>query len=193
MGHFVGDDGQPFHLTADYDGYKAGHGGIHAYFEDSIVGALPYNLMAQVVEEGQRLQKLSESKNKEDLKKVQFLREKTVIDKMKALGEISVQEIPAIYALDPVKKPSVEKSERGMSLRTPAEREPAETVAPKLEKMIVTEMARSAALLAQLWDEAYVKVGQPKLGAYKSFRFPFTPDFVPPDYFDVKDLDKKDK
>lgn len=38
MGHFVGDTSQPFHTTADYDGYVAGHGGIHAYFEDTAVG-----------------------------------------------------------------------------------------------------------------------------------------------------------
>jgi hypothetical protein len=193
MGHFVGDDGQPFHVTADYDGYKAGHGGIHAYFEDSIVGTLPYNLTALVVEEGQRLQKMAESKNKESRKQVRFLLEPTVLEKMKALGEISGQEIPKIYKMDPIKKPSTEKSEKGMALRTPAERAPVETVSKKFQKLIVTDMARSSALLAQLWDEAYVKVGRPKLGAYKSYRFPFTPDFVPPDYFDVKDVEKKDK
>jgi hypothetical protein len=193
MGHFVADNGQPFHGTADYDGYAAGHGGIHAYFEDSIVGTLPYNLMSKVVEDGQRLQKMAISKNKEELKQARFLNEKTVLEKMRSLGEISLAEIPKIYALDPIKKPSIEKSEKGMSLRTPAERAAPETVSPKFEKLVIREMARSAALLAQIWDEAYVQVGQPKLGAYKSYKFPFTPDFVPPDYFDVKELEKKTK
>jgi hypothetical protein len=191
MGHFVADNGQPFHLTADYDGYKAGHGGIHAFYEDTVVGALPFHLTTMVVEEGLRLQKLAESKNKEEQKQVQFLREKTVLEKMRTLGQAAFDEIPAVLALDPVKKPSVDKNEKGMSLRTPAEREPAETVAAKYEKLVVSQLARSSALLAQLWDEAYVKVGRPKLASYKSYRYPHTPDFVPPDYFDLKLLEKK--
>ncbi len=182
MGHFVGDNGQPLHVTADYDGYKAGHGGIHAYYEDSVVGMLPYNLTTRVTEEGMRLQ---------NQKAVSFLKAKTVLEKMRALGELSHQDLQAIYKLDPVLKASTDKSEKGMSLRTAAERKPAEMVAAKYEKLIVSQMARSATLLAQLWDEAYVQVGRPKLGAYKSYRFPFTPEFVPPDYFDLKELETK--
>lgn len=187
MGHFVGDNSQPFHLTIDYDGYKAGHGGIHAYYEDTVVSALSYKLLSKVVEEGKRLQKLANSKNK----KAAFLNEKTVIGKMKALGEISLSEVKSVFALDKVKKPSIQKSEKGMSLKTPAERLPAEEVAQKFEPLVVAQMGRSAALLAQLWDEAYVAVVKPPLGVYKSYKYPFTPDFVAPDYFDLKILDQK--
>ncbi len=193
MGHFVGDNGQPFHCTADYDGWSAGHGGIHAYFEDSIVSAQPFTLTSKVVEQGLKLQKTATGKNKEALKKVPFLLEKSVVEKMRSLGAMSVEEIPKIYAMDPVKKASVEKGEKGMSLRTPAERAPAETVATQFSSLIINDMARSAALLAQLWDMAYVEIGEPKLNSYKSYRFPFTPDFVAPDYFDTKEPEKKDK
>ncbi len=193
MGHFVGDNSQPFHCTGDYDGYAAGHGGIHAYFEDAIVGTMPYNLMAKVVEEGQRMQKMAVSKNKSEQTQVRFLNQKTVLEKMRSLGEISVAEIPLIYSLDKLKKPSIDKSEKGMSLRTAAERESAELSNPKFQKLILKELARSAVLLAQLWDEAYVQVGQPKLGAYKSYKFPFTAEFIPPDYFEIKAEEKKAK
>ncbi len=33
MAHFVGDASQPYHNTIDHDGYAAGEGGIHSYFE----------------------------------------------------------------------------------------------------------------------------------------------------------------
>ncbi len=111
---------------------------------------------------------------------------------MRALAALAFQDLPKIYALDPVKKPSSVKNEKGMSLRTAAERENAETVGAKYEKLLVTEMARSATLLAQLWDEAYEKVGEPKLNSYKSYKYPFTPDFVAPDYFDLSELEKKE-
>lgn len=191
MGHYLGDNGQPFHLTADYDGYGAGHGGIHAYFEDAVVGSLPYNLASKVVEKGKEIQNWALSKNKKEREKAPFLNKGSVIEKMKALGLLSFPVIQKIYSLDPVKKPSVDKKEKGMSLKTPAERAPASSVANKYEPLIITQMARSAALLAQLWDQAYVEAGRPQLGVYKSYRFPFTPDFVPPDYFDMKILKSK--
>lgn len=191
MGHFVGDNGQPFHGTADYDGYDAGHGGIHAYFEDSIVAEQPYTFTTKIVEEGLRLQKLAASKNKGEQKLVPFLTEKTVVEKMRALATAAVQDIPIIYELDPVKEPSVQKSEKGMNIRTAAKRADAGTVAAKFEGLLVTEMARSAVLLAQIWDLAYKNAGEPKLNSYKSYKYPFTPDFVTPDYFDLSELEKK--
>lgn len=190
MGHFVGDNGQPFHSTADHDGWFAGHGGIHGYYEEAVVAAFPYNLTAQVVEDGMKLQKIKDSKDKKDHKLVSFLAEKTVLEKMRGLSQSAFAEIQTIYSLDPIKKPSIQKDEKGMLLRTRAEREPAKTVAAKYQTMIVRDMARSAVLLAQLWDMAYEKIGSPKLAAYKSYQFPFMPEFIPPDYFDQKDLEK---
>jgi len=184
MGHFVGDNGQPFHSTIDYDGYLSGHGGIHAYYEDSLVAALPANLFQRVINQGNYFRK-NESKHA-------FLKEKTVLARMRALAIEAHKEIPKVFALDKVKKASTVKDEKGMSLKTAAERKPAEEVAPRFESLIVTDMARSAALLAKLWDEAYVAVGSPKLAAHKSYRFPIQPEFVAPDYFDIKDITKKE-
>lgn len=173
MGHFVGDNSQPFHTTADYDGYAKGHGGIHAYYEDQVVGQFDGDLEALI------LTKARSMKNPE------FLKPKTTIEKMKVLSVISNKEIPAILKVDPVIKKSTLLKERGMDIKTAAERKPATEAFKKMKPLIVEQMARGSLLLANLWDEAYRSVGKPKLGAYKSYKYPFTVDFVPPDYYDT--------
>lgn len=181
MGHFVGDDGQPYHSTSDYDGYAANHGGIHAYYEDSSVAYFDADLVPRIV------------KKAKELKKAPFLKDGTVIEKMRALSEVSYQEIKEINKVDPVIKPSVIKIEKGMSLKTPAERKPASVGFKAFEKLIVQQMARSSALLAQLWDQAYVEAGEPAGKAYKSYKYPLQPEFVMPDYFDTKVEETKKK
>lgn len=174
MGHFVGDASQPFHGTADYDGYAAGHGGIHAYFEEAGVSILGGDLEAKVIKAAKKLQN----------KMPAYLKQKTTVEKMKGLTELSYADIPLILAADPIKKPSSMKSEKGMELRTAAERADIKTVSAKFEPLVIQGLSRSAVLLAQLWDEAYVAVGRPNLSAYKSYKYPFTPEFVAPDYFE---------
>ena len=43
-------------------------------------------------------------------------------------------------------------------------------------------MSRSVLLLANLWDTAYEKAGSPDLSHYKSYRYPFTPDYIEVNY-----------
>ena len=178
MGHYVGDASQPYHATYDYDGYGTGHGGIHIYYEDDGVNAQGPELVADIVKAAKKLQNSKP--------KPAFLSASGIIEKMKALSVVSVQEIPAVSAIDPVTKPStVEKLEGGREIKTPAERKPATTVATKFKPLITSEMARSAVLLAQLWDQAYEKIGSPDLSHYQSFQFPFMPEFVVPDYYEM--------
>lgn len=171
MGHFVGDIAQPFHTTVDYDGYESGHGGIHAYYEDSVVGEFDGDLEYRVLKAARAMKSPS------------FLKPATTVEKMKALSIISLKDIPKIYKVDPVIKKSELKKEKGMSLKTAAERKPASVAFKKMDKMIVDQMARGAILLAHLWDEAYISAGRPKLASYKSYKYPFTPDFIPPNYY----------
>lgn len=173
MGHFVADNAQPFHTTADYDGYHAGHGGIHAYFEDSVVSQFDGDLEYLVLKDARAM------------KNPKFLKPATTIEKMKVLSVISNGEISKILKLDPIKKKSTLVSERGMEIKTEAEREPASVAFKKMKPLIVTEIARGAVLLAHLWDEAYTQAGRPKLTAYKSYKYPFTVDFVKPDYYAI--------
>lgn len=178
MGHFVGDTSQPFHTTADYDGYAVGHGGIHSYFEDGVVGQFDGDLEARILKEARAMKNPS------------FLKGPTVLEKMKALSEISIKDVKKIIALDPVIKASSIKKDKGMEIKTAAERKPFDVAYKRMNGLIVTEMARGSLLLADLWDEAYVKAGRPKLAAFKSYKYPFTVDFIAPDYINLKSTDE---
>lgn len=180
MGHFVGDNSQPFHLTSDYDGYIANHGGIHAYYEDACVAYFGADLQDRVV------------KKAASLKDEDFMNdEKSVVERMRSLGELSYDDIKSVLKADPVTMPSTFKNEKGMSLKSPAKRQSAEVGHKKFEKLMVEQMARSALLLASFWDAIYLTAGSPEIKAYKSYRYPFTPDFVMPDYYDAKAEDSK--
>ncbi len=181
LGHFVGDNSQPFHATADYDGYNAHHGGIHSYYEEACVVHFGPDLHSRIV------------KQAEKYKTATFLKPTSAVEKMKLLALSSEPDLQKIYKLDPIIKPSSLKVEKGMSLRTPAERHPPSVGFKKFEKIIVDEMARSAVLLAHLWDQIYENGQKPNLKLYKSYKYPFTPEFIMPDYFKVpaEETDKK--
>lgn len=170
MGHFVGDNAQPFHLTADYDGWAAGHGGIHSYYEEDVVNEFDGQLEGEVLAKARAL------------KNPIFLKENSPVAKMKALGLISFSEMKKVFQLDPIIKKSSVKVDQGMQLRTPAERKPAAQAAKKMKPLITDQMARAAVLLAHFWDQAYREAGSPALSKYKSYKYPFTVDFVEPDY-----------
>lgn len=171
MGHFVSDLGQPFHNTSDHDGYEAGHGGIHAYYEDHIVAQFDSQFDEKVLAAAKKIKKLN------------FMKSTSVIERMRGLSSLSVAGVQEIYKLDPIlKKSMVEKTSEGMRKKTPAERRAPKDVYLKFEKQIIKDLSRSVFVLAALWDEMYEKMGQPDLTAYRSYRYPFTVEFVPLDY-----------
>lgn len=174
IGHFVGDASQPLHNTSDYDGYAAGHGGIHAYYEDSSVAHFGPDLMVRVINKAK------------SLKKPSFLKGNSTLEKMKALSILSSKDLAKVFKLDPILKPSTVKIEKGMSLRTAAERKPATEGFKRFENGMVQQMAWSALLLSHLWDDIYKQAGEPAMKAYKSYRYPLTVDFVMPDYYETK-------
>lgn len=199
LGHFVGDAGQPFHSTADFDGYNQNHGGIHAFYEEEMVSAQNEKLSADVVAAAEKLfdevdspkkkrRKAAAPKNtkserfKSKMPEVQFLKLEPTLEKIRALSAISVDDIGLIYQNDPITAKSTMKVENGMEIKTIARRNITEETAKKFRPIVVKHMARSAALLAQYWDEIYEKSGKPKLAAYKSYQYPFEPEYVAPDY-----------
>lgn len=189
MGHFVGDNAQPLHLTIDYDGWKSGHGGLHSFYEDQVVGALDYGFHQKLYKEALKLQvaaKMNQTKNKnEKAASAQssdwFLRG-SVFDRMRNLGKLSFADVPELFKRDRVLAKSDLKEEKGMQLKTPAKRKPAADCVKDFEPLIVKNMARAAVLLAQFWDEAYVELGRPDLTQYKSYKYPSEVEFVMPDY-----------
>lgn len=170
LGHFVGDAGQVFHSTADYDGWQRGHGGIHSYYEEQIIAEAPADLETRIVQAAQRL------------KKAPYLKPGPIVERMRSFSESSFKDLELILKSDPVLRKSTFRKEKGLELKTPAERAPAREGWKKLGPTATQSMGRSAAFLAALWDEAFLSAGAPKLSAYRSFRYPFTPDFIPPDY-----------
>ena len=170
MGHFVGDNAQPFHSTEDYDGYQAGHGGIHGFYEGQLVACFDETLITQIVKKAKGIK----------------LYRQNVIESMRDLSKLSHADVAKVFQLDQVLEKSKIKEERGMKDKTPAKRKPACEVRPKFEKLIILHLARGASLLAQLWDQLYIDAGKPKLATYKSYRFPFEPEYVAPDYTKAK-------
>lgn len=181
MGHFVGDASQPYHTTADFDGYKEGHGGIHGYFEEIVVNYFDESFEKQIVETAKIM------KNKK------LLEGDSVVEKMKKLSELSHSEIETLKKLDPVIKKSEISKEKGMEIKKAAERKPASEGFKIFKKTIITDMARSALLLAHLWDQAYVAAGSPDLSAYRSYKYPFTPDYVEVNFITKESEIKKEK
>ena len=180
MGHFVADNAQPFHVFDDYDGYENGHGGIHEFYEHDLVALQDHYLQSDIVNAGLKMQ--SQLKQKKNLKELQFLTEKTVVEKMRALAALSYSEAKLVFAIDQLVTPSTYKVEKGMTLKTPAVRKSAEAVAKKAKPLIIQQMSRAAVLLAQLWDLSYEQMGDLDLPKYKSRKYPLTPAFVDPDY-----------
>lgn len=174
MGHFIGDVSQPLHSTADHDGWAAGHGGLHSYYEELSVSQAPEDLEARIVQAARRI------------KKADWLEDRPIIERMRFMSEESAKEIPKLFAKDPIKKKSEIKSDKGMEVRTPPERESNAIGWKKFESMIIGDMARSARLLAALWDKQYAELGKPDLSAYRSYHYPLEPDFVAPDYTSSK-------
>lgn len=178
MGHYVADNAQPLHTTADYDGFKAGHGGIHSYYEEAVVAQLGEDLQYSITKNAQKIRKSNPK----------FLTEKTTIEKMRALALLTTKDLATVFKLDPVLKKSELQNKGGLEIKTGAQRKDAAAGLKVYKNIIVTQMARSSLLLANLWDEAYQLAGHPELQKYKSYRTPLTPDFIPPDYFEA---DKK--
>ena len=173
LGHFVGDASMPLHTNADYDGWGTGHGGLHAFYETLCVSTFDFALSMDVMNRALQSAQLGEltpavsSTNQAILK----TREVTLV---------SASELPAMLAADHVQQMSTASTpnSRGQGAR----RQPLELACPAFHTLIVNEMARSAAALAQLWDQAYVDGHSPDLGKYRSYKYPLTPDFIPLDY-----------
>ena len=172
MGHFVGDNAQPFHTTRDYDGWYSGHGGIHSYYETELVDQLPPEAVSMIVKNANKAiqeLKLTDSKI-------------SVVQKMKDLGLLSHGDLQKIFHLDPILKKSELRQEKGMELKTEAERKPPNKVINSFEKLLINHMTRGAVLLARSWDYIFEESGKPAVEKDKSYKFPHQFNFIPADY-----------
>lgn len=171
MGHFVGDASMPFHNSADYDGWVTGHGGIHSFYETQCVAFYDINLTSEV-------------KTAADLLVSQgYVQTGSGVEMTRKISLDSFSEKATVETLDKVLTPSkIVTDEHGLQTKTYAQREKNEIACPPFHDLIVKQMARSSATLAALWDQAYVSANKPDLNAYKLYKYPLSPDFVPADY-----------
>ncbi len=164
MGHFVGDASMPYHNSADYDGWASGHGGIHAFYESNCVSSFKLNLVAKV------------GKEADEMIKDKYNSTGTIVERTRKVSVDSVGEKSEIEKLDKVLTPSTPNP------KVLASRSDNKVACPPFEDLAIKEMARSAATLAQMWDQAYVDAKRPDLSAYKSYKYPLSVEYVPKDY-----------
>lgn len=175
LGHFVGDNAQPFHTTGDYDGWQKDHGGIHGYYESDIVNELPYDFMASIIRYSPKARK-----------ELKLTKDSSSIEAMKLLSSLSYKDINLVYSLDPIIKKSSVLRERGMEIKTYAERKPAAEAVNKLEPLLIKHLSRGATLLADQWEKIFFNSGKPSIEKDKSYRFPHQFEFIAPDYTENK-------
>ncbi len=155
LGHYVGDLGNPLHCTSDYDGVAAGVKGLHSFFETKTVNE--YFTEAQ-------------------------------------LREFVTQEaLPMLRSIPDDLAPIEEGLE--MAVTAPSRAEDLLTLAAKLKltaelserskPMIVKTIATSSAILAKIWNEAWVLAGQPDFNTAHIERVKF-PEWVPVNYLNTE-------
>ena len=162
LGHFVGDASMPFHNSADYDGWKTGHGGIHSFFEDTCVDLQSPRLIDLVVREAHKIP--------------QAAADVSVFELVRKVSLVSSPELKNVEERDRVITPSTENP------RVKAVRKAPEKACHAFSSIIQSELARSALALAQIWERIYADAGRPDLTHYRSYRYPFQPDFIDPSY-----------
>lgn len=64
LSHYVADLANPYHVTRDYDGYEHHQGGVHEYFEQTLVNELDLSLDSKVLEKATKLSALTPLKKR---------------------------------------------------------------------------------------------------------------------------------
>ena len=131
MGHYVGDMTQPMHATANYDGQSINKPGIHKYYETTLVDHIDAGRLASAVlaSGGPRRSEL----------------ERAIGNNMNAiqLQHVAYSEAAVAYdGLEPVLNKFVNNADDAW-----------------LTTDLQPRLARASALLAKIWDVAFVTAG----------------------------------
>ena len=180
MSHFVGDLGNPYHATANYDGWDTGQGGIHSYFEGTMVAGYPLSLEQGVFNAALAGRGFERALGQIPADQSSLARDPRAIGVALALD--SHTRLEAANAIDKkfaVTKPSGVGPD---GKRIAAERRDASELRLMYHDLIVERLATAAETLARLWVMAWEDAGKPDFKGYQSFAYPIAPDFIPPDY-----------
>lgn len=175
LAHFIGDASMPYHHATDYDGYNAGNGGLHEYFETEALYHAPADfelavhngVAAQYVKFG-----VDEKMKKGGARAAAYV--------TREMGRQSYGKILEMQKLDDAF--ILERSAVTDGKRRAAKRKPAEDAWAAFRPMITDQTALSAAVLAALWRKAWEEGGKPDLSQAFFWDYTHKPDFVPPAY-----------
>ena len=180
MAHFVGDLGNPWHTTRDYNGWETGQGGVHAYFEEQTVNAETLALDEAVFQFALKKNPVTR------VAKALPVADRAALSQQPlalawALVLDSNARLSDVRALDrkvAVMRPS--KNDHGLRLK--AERKDPRAVRDQFQGILVDRLATAADVLATLWLGAWREAGRPDLRGYQSYDYPTAPTFIATDY-----------
>jgi hypothetical protein len=145
LGHYIGDLGQPLHVTENYDGQMTGQKGVHSHFEDDLVDELYPDLLVAVNKKVKAEWPAFKKKNGE----------KSLLELLQRLTKNSHADLKTLLALD-------KKLGRSVSVKN----------ASAYRKMFEERMADSALTLAEIYrrnlgwkfdgNRFYFFAGEPK-------------------------------
>lgn len=181
MSHFVGDLGNPYHATRNYDGWESGQGGIHSYFESAVIASYPLGFEQEVFDAAlsgkgfaRALSRVPEASRESASKDPALLAMALGIDSQSRLE--SANEMDRRFAVTRASSVGADGK------RLNAERRDASELRAKFHDLHVERLATAAEVLARLWLAAWEEAGRPDFKGYQSFAYPVAPDFMAPDY-----------
>lgn len=153
IGHYVGDLGQPLHVSENFDGQLTHQKGLHAFFEDELVDRIFQTSSMQMQNEVMKLAQTKWRSQKAAFAKVSELQ------LIEVLATTSNRSLIELLAID--RRVGRKNLDRAMNAH---------------HKMIVDRMAESAAVLAELWRRRL----DWKFTGEKFYSFEGTPAYIVP-------------
>lgn len=208
LAHYVADQAQPLHSTANYDGWASGNGGLHRYFEVDVVNALDEGVRNDVFRMANhedfrrsvwrdlgkglnikdyvaRLMILLAADSHRKLFTLFRLDEKHALQTKKIRGkEVKLASSELEWGETPSER-KAEMSERGKAFMTAHRKDASEgSVQKAFREMIVERMATAVVVLAKLYTTAWQKAGMPDLSSVSqvAFEFPYQAPYIWPDF-----------
>jgi hypothetical protein len=179
LAHFVGDLGQPFHSSVDYDGWLVNQGGIHAYFEVDLVNVLSNSWEDEVLKyavDFNPAKNIVSEIEKNKGAKVDYLNIAI------SLGIDSLDEKNRVLMLDRTHAMIKSSKSKGSGLKSKAKRKKSRDTVVYFKQVLKERFAASSDVLAYLWLKAYKDAGSPNVKKYKSYYYPLKPEPIPLDY-----------
>ncbi len=185
LSHFIGDLGNPYHATRNYDGWETGQGGIHSYFEGGMISSYRLALDQEVFDAAMTGRGLNRTmKQLPQADRPALSRDPVALAMALALDSHS--RLEAANALDR-KFALIKPSGNGPDgKRVGAERRPVSELRFKFHQLHIERLATAAEVLAQIWFLAWEEAGRPDFKDYRSFAYPVAPEFIQPDYLPAK-------